>query len=72
MDCDLIGGSPDQDLDDCLIGIDSGCEAFTDQECEYDGVLDDDLSPDDGQIKSPQECEELCTLYQVILLVITN
>ena len=69
MECDLIGGSPGQDLEECFIGTSSGCEAFTEQECEYDGVLDDELSPVDGQIKSPLECEQLCRLYQVILLV---
>ena len=64
-ECGLIGGSPDQSLVQCLIATDHGCDAFTDLECQYLGQ-DTGLSPPDGQIKSAEECEELCKNFQII------
>ena len=63
-ECGLIGGSPDQSLVQCLIDIDHGCDAFTELECQYHGQ-DTGLSPPDGQIKSAEECEQLCKNFQV-------
>ena len=56
-ECLLIGGSPEQSLVDCLIDTDTGCDAFTQLHCQYQGQ-EYGLSPPDGQIKSAEECEE--------------
>ena len=64
-ECAVIGGSPLQSVDECVNGVDHGCDAFLGEQCVYEGQ-DFGLSPPNGQLNTALECEEFCVLYQDI------
>ena len=65
MQCDLVAGSPLQNLDECLVGdfIFDLCGAYMDIDCEYLGEESDLSFPDD--VEDATECEQLCKNFQV-------
>ena len=65
-ECDIVAGSPDQNLNDCLLGdiTVGGCDGFIYEECDYYGE-DTGFSAPPGEITNPVECEEYCLLFQV-------
>ena len=66
-ECGVVGGSPEQSIDECINSLYHGCDAFLEEECQYAGA-DLGLSPPDGQVNTALECEELCVLYQVEMI----
>merc|ERR1719323_55649 len=36
-ECGIIGGHPDQFIEECVNSIYHGCDVFLQEECEYDG-----------------------------------
>jgi len=64
-ECAVIGGNPLQSVDECVNGVDHGCDAFLGEQCVYEGQ-DFGLSPPNGQLNTALECEEFCVLYQDI------
>ena len=55
--CDTIGGSPDQSLENCILGDsqDTGCDGFIYEECVYHGH-DAGFTPPPGEIVDATEC----------------
>jgi len=64
-ECAVVGGSPLQSVDECVNGVDHGCDAFLGEQCVYEGQ-DFGLSPPNGQLNTALECEEFCVLYKDI------
>ena len=67
-DCDIVAGSPEQNLNDCLVGdiTIGGSDEFIYEECDYYGE-DTGFSAPPGEITNPIECEEYCLLFQVCI-----
>ena len=65
MQCDIVGGSPQQNLNECLVGdfIYDLCDAYMDINCEYLGEESDLSFPDD--VEDATECEQLCKDFEV-------
>ena len=64
-ECGVVAGSPDQSVEDCVIGdvINAACDGFMYEECDYYGEDPDGVSAPPGQITNPTECEEYCQLF---------
>ena len=60
-DCNLIGGPPDQSLEDCVIGdhLNLGCSSFLEVNCVYNG-LELAYQPPDGEVDRIEKCHEFC------------
>ena len=64
--CDVTGGAAGQSLEHCVNEVVSGCDVFSELECDYHGQVDEGLSPPAGDFRTPEECEEWCMLFQSI------
>ena len=62
--CKIIGGSPHQSYEDCLGDHSDHCDVFYEENCEFTGQ-DSGLSPPDGEMKTPEECQDFCKIFQV-------
>ena len=60
-DCNLIGGTPDQSLEDCVTGdhLNLGCSSFLEVNCVYNG-LELAYQPPDGEVDRIGRCHEFC------------
>ena len=62
--CDVIAGSPQTNVDTCINSDGEDCDAFIDDECEYDGN-DTGFSSDPGHITDPASCQSHCQIFEV-------
>ena len=66
--CKLVGGSPAQELGECLGNGASYCDTFYQENCEYQGA-DLGLSPPDGEIGNEMECQSIVEYSRCVKLL---
>jgi len=63
--CEIVAGSPNEDLEQCFHVHDNSCATFVEENCSYNGT-DTGFSAPPGQMSTPEECEAHCKLFQTI------
>jgi len=64
-DCENYSGSPDQNVEDCLLGdnLPQVCDSFISEECVFTG-RETGFSAPPGQTPEPLDCQEHCLIVQ--------
>ena len=60
--CELIGGSPIQEIRECLGEEASECDVFFQENCVFNGT-DLGIPPPDGAVTNATDCHEWCKLF---------
>ena len=63
--CELIGGSPSQEIGECLGEEASECDVFYQENCVFNGT-DLGMPPPDGEVTNATGCHEWCKLFEDI------
>ena len=66
--CEIVGGTPSQEVEECLGNDTFVCDVFFQENCVYEGT-DLGLYPPSDEVQNPGDCQEFCRIFQARIIL---